>query len=296
MSLQYLWSKVPIFTKNLISSGNISATFNDRLSQTASHAYDTYCSTRKGEDLLENRTSRTKRKRHRLSLTSSNPKSPTVASTLSPMGLTTNDYFFEHQRVNGFIHGTRILSQNQDIMHLKAILSLQVEPYLEFWGEKGRELLGLMRNEILSLDLWVAIQRGQGAYHKEHVHENVFLSGVYYCKVPRGSAPLIFYNPDHDIGKRFDEDDMEVVRSNTGSERLTAEQQSHCFEPKEGSIVLFPPWLLHGVPPVAVTADTVPAGPMEHADTARISFAFNLRGPYRIGNPWSVTMPTKVYP
>lgn len=280
MSIQYLWNNVPIYSKNLISSGIVSTALNDRLSQTAIHAYDTYCSMKKGDGpmlprncssttsstIQKNSTERTgsrpKRKRH-LSLVMSNQKSANVTTSLSPTTLTTNDYFFEHQRVNGFIHGTRILSKNEDICKLKDILSLQLEPYLEFWGAQGNELLSLMKHEILSLDLWAAIQRGQGAHHKNHVHENVFLSGVYYCKVPQGSAPLIFYKPEC-VGKQ-------------GEELVT--EESHFFDPEEGRIVLFPPWLLHGVPPVATN------------DITRISFAFNLSGPYRNGNPWSVTMP-----
>jgi hypothetical protein len=218
MSIQYLWNKVPIYSKNLISSGVISTTLNDKLSQTAIQAFDTYCSTKIGDDqqrplpsnglsttsssssaFLKNATEtstsrRQKRKRHMPLVSTLKASTVTTTSTTSsPTALTANDYFFEHQRVNGFIHGTRILSQSKDIQQLKDVLSLHIEPYLEFWGDQGgNEVLGLLKREILSLDLWVAIQRGQGAHHKNHVHEGVFLSGVYYCKVPQGSAPLVF--------------------------------------------------------------------------------------------------------
>jgi len=61
--------------------------------------------------------------------------------------------------------------------------------------------------------------------------------------------------------------------------------------PKEGQLVMFPPWLIHGVPLVQQKADhysTHDDNGRIDIDQPRVSYAFNVRGAY-LGNPWDLT-------
>jgi uncharacterized protein (TIGR02466 family) len=118
--------------------------------------------------------------------------------------------------------------------------------------------------------MWSAVQRGKGAYHQDHVHEGVLVSGVYYAAVPDGSAPLVLRRPVDVHGNGFvaeghdDDDDDDFI-----------------LQPSEGQLVIFPPWLLHGVP--------LSSNNEESSGLPRVSFAFNLNGAYARGDPWDVT-------
>ncbi len=187
----------------------------------------------------------------------------------SPSGLTVNDYFFEYQKNRGYINGCPIISKSDEVRHLNTLLTSQVEDYFQniMTKEMAEGVSTLIRNEMLSLDLWAAVQQGQGAYHKDHVHEGVLLSGVYYSAVPEGSAPLVLHRPsDLDSNNEGKSDDHEKEK---------------ILQPIEGQVIIFPPWLVHGVPFSDKVVDV---------DSARVSFAFNLRGVYGGGgDPWDLT-------
>ena len=269
MTIQRLWGTVPILSRNLIKCGIIASSTNEKISQDSVATFEAYCFSKNHATAGIETTRALPSTRSRRTRNSRARESSFQTSNLEPCrdepatGLTINDYFFEHQRVSGFINGTPILSQSQEVQELNNIISLQVEKYLEIMGGRASDLTQLMHSGIVYLDMWVAIQQGKGAYHKDHVHEDVLLSGVYYSRIPEGSSPLVFHKPKI----HSDEDRNEEIESN----------EVHILEPEEGQIVVFPPWLLHGVPPT------------EKQNKPRISLAFNLRGAYNGGDPWSVT-------
>lgn len=268
MAIQRLWGTVPIFSRNLIKCGIIASSTNEKISQDSVATFEAYCFSKNHatgigiettQALPSTRSRRTRNSKARES--SFQTSNLELCRDEPATGLTINDYFFEHQRVNGFINGAPILSQSQEVHELRNMISLQVENYLEILGGGASDLTQLMHSGIIYLDIWVAIQQGKGAYHKDHVHEGVLLSGVYYSSIPEGSSPLVFRRI------HSDEDRNEEIETH----------EVHILEPEEGQIVVFPPWLLHGVPPT------------EKQNKPRISLAFNLRGAYTGGDPWSVT-------
>ena len=92
----------------------------------------------------------------------------------------------------------------------------------------------LCSDPTMKLDMWATVQIGSLAYHADHAHENVYVSGVYYSSVPEGSAPLVFHRP---------------VNEETKDECFNLENQDEHDEfvihSKEGQVVIFPPWLLY---------------------------------------------------
>ncbi len=257
---------------NLIESGAMTNCANRELSRIALEALDAYRNLSQENIRIESNeskfTSKRPRRRQKSVQVSRETSLNHSAGIRSPSGLTVNDYFFEHQKNRGYINGSPIISKSAEVRHLNSLLSAQVEAYFQdvVRKEVAEGISTLIQNEMLSLDLWAAVQQGQGAYHKDHVHEGVLLSGVYYSAVPEGSAPLVLHRPsDLDSNHKGRADDLE---------------REKILQPIEGQVIIFPPWLLHGVPSIDNTVDT---------GQARVSFAFNLKGIFGGGEPWELT-------
>eukprot|EP00978_Attheya_sp_CCMP212_P048144 scaffold477964_cov83-Attheya_sp.AAC.1 len=130
--------------------------------------------------------------------------------------LTHNDYFFEHQRTRGYRLATPAIANCQEAFRLQEeLIATAAVNYLTAIGDAFQDtnnkaaLHAASRQRsgehghghghgqlgLLSIDMWAAVQRGRGAYHADHVHEGVLVSGVYYASVPSKSAPLVLRRP-----------------------------------------------------------------------------------------------------
>lgn len=89
----------------------------------------------------------------------------------------------------------------------------------------------------VNIHAWVNINK-KGDYNKRHIHFDsaLFLSGVYYVKVPEKSGDIRFYNP------------RGCMSDTTYDHRYF--NDGHIYQalsPKEGMILFFPTWLEHDV-------------------------------------------------
>lgn len=93
----------------------------------------------------------------------------------------------------------------------------------------------------------------RGYSHKEHVHPNNFLSGVYYPKAHAGCGTIVFDDP---------RPQAKVVLPDITAPNI---YNTHTFEvqPEPGHLILFPSWLTHRVK-------------QNLTDEERISIAFNI--------------------
>jgi len=142
--------------------------------------------------------------------------------------------------------------------------------------------------------MWAAVQRGKGAYHAYHVHEGTIVSGVYYSCCPTvGCAPLVLKKPSAecivDGNANGDDDENESswywYATSDGDDGM--DEGDVVIHPEEGQLILFPPWVSHGVPLVHEDSEM-----LDENNTSRVSWAFNLTGRLAsIGDPWSVTRP-----
>ena len=105
----------------------------------------------------------------------------------------------------------------------------------------------------LNIYPWVNINP-KGAYNRRHVHmdTSIFLSGVYYVKVPKNSGNIRFYDPRGPL--------MHVQRDH---EYFSDSIVCHEIEPYEGLLLYFPTWFEHDVTE-------------NETDEDRISIAFNV--------------------
>ena len=100
---------------------------------------------------------------------------------------------------------------------------------------------------------WVNIN-GPGHCNLRHHHDphsGMFLSGVFYVKVPENSGAICFYDPRPHINTAPD-----MVYYNGGAPAWR-------FYPKPNTLILFPSWLEHSVE-------------VNKSSEERISIAFNL--------------------
>lgn len=116
-----------------------------------------------------------------------------------------------------------------------------------------------------------------GSSHTSHMHPNNFLSAVYYVTVPPGGHRITFFDPRHQIhilAPAFEQANIH----NTNSVN---------YEATEGTLLLFPSWLVHSVPE-------------NTGKEPRISVAFNINFTdftARVSPPiWEPDLPTHPKP
>ena len=118
--------------------------------------------------------------------------------------------------------------------------------------------------------MWAAVYI-PGMAHFDHVHQNSIISAVYYSKVGKKNAPIVFSDP-HGLNG------ASPVQAYLGAEHdFQPEGPFHhqfSYFPKEGELVLFPSWLVHKVPSHDGKGD-------------RVSWPFNYQGSM---DSWSRTV------
>ena len=102
---------------------------------------------------------------------------------------------------------------------------------------------------------WININ-GKNNYNKVHIHSSSILSGCYYAVVPPRSGNIVLHNRPE---TSFILDELKQI----GAKETGFTATSQAFEPKAGSVLIFPGWLQHSVEE-------------NKSDQDRISIAFNL--------------------
>ena len=143
------------------------------------------------------------------------------------------------------------------------------ESYLSDCGAEDASVLA----RDSPLFVWASIHTG-GSCHPPHVHSDACVTGTYYARRPEGAAPLTFEDPrgmsPHDVVAGLES----RLRYGDAAGAAAAAavppfDRGHSIEPAVGDCVLFPPWLVHSVPPT--TPD----------ECMRVSFSFNLLGGWK---------------
>lgn len=275
LTRQLLWNVVPVATTTTFLEPLFLQSLETAVMDSYTHFLSTTSSTTK--------TSRNKRRNTRVRKSRTpivNPNELTAVTTATTDGggaVTNNDVYFEYQRINGYrlkpLHFDGIAEEENEAF---TICKSQLLPHVStlYLNELSTKIVSSL-DGLLTCDMWATVQRGKGAFHPNHIHDGAFASGVLYVKLPMGSAPLLFKKPTEldSISNNYTLEEQE------GWEQIN--EDTVVFYPKEGQIILFPPWLYHGVP----IADNHNA----NNNDARISFAFNVTGPFGGGNPFDVT-------
>jgi len=303
--IKRLWNGIaPILTTNLIETGVVEAAANDSLTLAAVTAFDRYTnssltSTAAVQDV--DASSANNRRRRRRPSSQAKEESAVDLSIEPSTASTPNDNFFEYQRRMGY---TLDNHQSDNLLHQQLKETHIIDAiiyYLQHFhidnddGENNtannlpqQRLASSIIHELqsdspeLTIDLWAAVQRGDGAHHKFHVHEGAVVSGVYYSNCPLGCAPLVLKRPLLDGGSN-----LEFAQNANNNDDAMERDDDEVIHPSNGQLVLFPPWLNHGVP-LAKEQQCNESS----ASFPRVSWAFNLNARLAyVGNAWDVTRP-----
>ena len=103
-------------------------------------------------------------------------------------------------------------------------------------------------------NMWANINY-KGGFNRPHLHPNSLFSGVYWVKTPENSGNLMLYEP---------RPGAQCTMPNRKEGKLPPElwREIH-YQPKAGTVVMFPAWLWHEVRP-------------NQSDDIRISVSFNF--------------------
>lgn len=293
--IKRLWNGIaPILTTNLVETGLIDAASNEFLTQAAVAAFDRYTNSMRTSSAAVDADSNRRRRRRPSSPQAKHSaiKFPIDAHSESSTAPTPNDNFFEYQRRVGYTlnndhHSDYDILQRLRETHIIDAIIYYLQHFHIHNGESSanlqqQRLTNFIIDELrsnspeLTIDLWAAVQRGEGAHHKFHVHEGAIVSGVYYSNCPLGCAPLVLRRPLLD---------SRHVDSLLGGEK----DDDVVIHPNNGQLVLFPPMVCHGVP----LAAELMREESSSSFLPRVSWAFNLTARLAyIGNAWDVTRPS----
>jgi len=110
----------------------------------------------------------------------------------------------------------------------------------------------LSKYKVCITDMWANVNT-PGSYNKSHQHNNSFISGVYYLKVPNNSGNIFFE----------DTRNLWCLLQASYTENDTFNSMEVEYKPIEGMLILFPSYLSHRVD-------------INNSDEDRISVSFNV--------------------
>lgn len=184
-----------------------------------------------------------------------------------------NDRFYEAQR-RRFEDGMPPLFDSNTLRSWRTAWLGLVREYVSVAA--GPEAAHALFSRELQVFVWGGVHRGC-SYHQTHVHEDSAVSGTFYLDLPPGSGEIAFEDP-------------RGMRPPFSRNRMV-------HRPEAGQLLLFPPWLSHGVLPSC--AATGAAG-----GAARVALSFNvLSVPPRVAgraareatNDWEVLADASVH-
>ena len=91
-------------------------------------------------------------------------------------------------------------------------------------------------NKVRMTEMWAIINK-KNNLNTVHTHPNNFLSSAYYVKAPKDCGSIKFINPNPVSKERYPKLEQKTEFNQNGIE----------ITPKEGDLLIFPSYLMHGV-------------------------------------------------
>ncbi|GMH56551.1 hypothetical protein TrST_g9046 [Triparma strigata] len=155
------------------------------------------------------------------------------------------DQYYQSQILGDKNRNNKVFSQNSAFEQLKeeTMATAFAHVLKEFFNEQPS------RAQLGGIFCWATVGGGgeQPTWHSPHTHQNSVLSAVYYAAVPDdgSGAPITFSDP-----------------------RGPWTNLKHSHQPVNNTIVVFPSWLEHFIPPT-------------NSPQYRISYSCNLPGSFK---------------
>ena len=177
------------------------------------------------------------------------------------------NHFFEHRRHLPSFEGSHEFCLLRELFAAAAIEYFERIGYprtmADTWVERDK------------LYIWSSVH-SHGSTHPAHIHSDSILTGTYYAQTPsaegdEAAAPLLLDDPrgrspfDVMIGV---ESELRYGKGALALDCMPPFDRRHSVRAAAGQLVVFPGWMVHEVPPA------------QNERVERISFSFNLTGPW----------------
>ena len=97
--------------------------------------------------------------------------------------------------------------------------------------------------EIVFSQSWIS-GKAQHASHKAHSHPNTIIASVFYFDTEEGDSPICFSKEVRSINRSY----LEPTFRKDYQQNIFAQDEVYYY-PKKNDLIIFPSWLMHGVPP-----------------------------------------------
>lgn len=114
---------------------------------------------------------------------------------------------------------------------------------MECFKEFATNIMRYKYKELEFAQSWLTYKQ-PGQFHKAHTHPNTLLAGVFYYDVQPGDASIVFSKE----AKSYNRPYFEPSLLDDYQEHLFSQEEIY-FTPQQNNLIIFPSYVIHGVPP-----------------------------------------------
>lgn len=114
---------------------------------------------------------------------------------------------------------------------------------MECFKEFATNIMRYKYKELEFAQSWLTYKQ-PGQFHKAHTHPNTLLAGVFYYDVQPGDASIVFSKE----AKSYNRSYFEPSLLDDYQEHLFSQEEIY-FTPQQNNLIIFPSYVIHGVPP-----------------------------------------------
>jgi len=165
-----------------------------------------------------------------------------------------NECYLERSKSEGRVQSNQNGWQSDNIYDTSEIPNISnLIKTIEMYSKNIFQDYGVKKEINLEIDSsWININF-PGSYNTYHIHPNCALSGIYYANAPKNSGSIIMHN--NSIMGFINESYLDATNKDT--------YRTVTYEPINGRVIIFPPWLPHSVE-------------TNNSNEDRVSIAFNF--------------------
>jgi len=151
---------------------------------------------------------------------------------------------------NGYLTDNLFADQNKSILTFKKLLLEKIIDYIDKLPEQQDHFMLKHKTYDFKISSWATWVKGDGFIDK-HIHEDSWISGAYYCKIPKITKSTQGHQGYFEYG---------CIPNDIS---LSINKEKGYIKPQEGKLVIFPSYMYHQTIPHETNED-------------RISIAFDL--------------------
>ena len=151
--------------------------------------------------------------------------------------------YFEQQEMHAANGPYGVISKNNYVLDGIPKEHPFVQWLKDCFRQYATELMRYDYEDIEFSQSWLTYKE-PGQFHKAHTHPNSLLAGVFYYDHEPGDASIVFSREN----KSFNRPYLEPKLLQDHQEHKYSQEEIY-FTPEKNTFIIFPSWMMHGVPP-----------------------------------------------